>query len=481
MIQKARKHDDRHLYSASTARTHTASDQYYTSHLTPKGRITVYDGKPSTDWDRSKESDIDCPVIAHETGQRCMYPNFHEIKKYTGVLSPRNFEVFQERLAQNDMLHQADDFLRATGAHTILQYKEVNEALLRTPNSGGFQLLGLTDFPGQGSAFVGILDAFWDSKGLISPKKYRESCAPTVLLARMPKRTYFSNEAFTAQIEVYHYGQYPLKRGQLDWHIKNDREETVWKGRIGTSTVDCSTIDSIGTIRITLDKVTEARKFSLHTTLNGSYHNEWDFWVYPKKLTNQQNGYIYASRFDNKVKQALEEGKSVLLIPEQVQGRKAKFAGHFWNPIMFRRSTIVGTLIHEKHPCFQQFPTSYYADWQWWDVLNHATAMELNDLTGITPIIQSIDTYEYNQKLGIAFEANVGKGRLFVLSVNLSGGVENTPAMRQLLHSVRAYVASQEFRPNTHLDFYLLDKLFRSPVQQVRASDNDAVRQLLNK
>ena len=191
LVKKAQTYDNRRLYSASTARTHTASDQYYVSHVTSKGWITVYEGTPSTDWDRNKESDIDVPVIAHETGQRCMYPNFDEIRKYTGVLEARNFEVFRERLTKNGMLHQANDFFKATGAHTVLQYKEVNESLLRTRTSGGFQLLGLADFPGQGSAFVGILDAFWESKGLVSPEKFRESCAPTVLLARLQKNELF--------------------------------------------------------------------------------------------------------------------------------------------------------------------------------------------------------------------------------------------------------------------------------------------------
>ena len=135
-----------------------------------------------------------------------MYPDFEEMKKYTGVLEPRNFKVYQDRLAKNGMLHQAGDFFRATGAHTVLQYKEVNEALLRTSTSGGFQLLGLSDFPGQGSAFVGILDAFWESKGLVTPEKYRESCAPIVLLARLPKRTYTNAETFTVKMEIYHFG-----------------------------------------------------------------------------------------------------------------------------------------------------------------------------------------------------------------------------------------------------------------------------------
>ncbi len=207
LVQKGQRHDNRHLYSASTARTHVKSDEFYVSHVSPKGGITVYEGIPSTDWDKDATSDIDCPVIAHETGQRCMYTNFKEMSKYTGVLQPRNFEVFRERLTRNGMLHQADDFFRATGAHTVLQYKEVNESLLRTRKSGGFQLLGLSDFPGQGSAYVGILDAFWESKGLVTPEKFRESCAPTVLLARMPKRTYNNNENFEVRLEVYHYGQ----------------------------------------------------------------------------------------------------------------------------------------------------------------------------------------------------------------------------------------------------------------------------------
>lgn len=230
LVQKGQRHDNRHLYSASTARTHVKSDEFYVSHVSPKGGITVYEGIPSTDWDKDATSDIDCPVIAHETGQRCMYPNFKEMSKYTGVLQPRNFEVFRERLTRNGMLHQADDFFRATGAHTVLQYKEVNESLLRTRKSGGFQLLGLSDFPGQGSAYVGILDAFWESKGLVTPEKFRESCAPTVLLARMPKRTYNNNENFEVRLEVYHYGQQPIRKENWNGHWSAKRARLSAKG-----------------------------------------------------------------------------------------------------------------------------------------------------------------------------------------------------------------------------------------------------------
>ena len=482
LVKKGRQFDNRRLYSASTARTHTASDQYYTSHVTSKGGITVYEGQPSTDWDQNRTSDIDCPVIAHETGQRCMYPNFDEIKKYTGVLEPRNFEVYQERLARNGMLDQARDFFRATGAHTILQYKEVNEALLRSSKSGGFQLLGLTDFPGQGCAFVGVLDAFWDSKGLVTPEKYRESCAPTVMLARLPKRTFNNDEAFTAKLQVYHYGQNPIKKGRMEWYITQPDGKIFSKGHIATPAIPCATVDSLGAISVNLSSIQTAQKLTLHTTLNGAYHNEWDFWVYPTQQPAVPTaGYVYATQFDASVKEALERGENVLLVPQKVNGRKTHFASHFWNPIMFNwQPMIVGTLIDDKHPCFRNFPTSYYADWQWWDILNHTTAMELDMMPGLKPVIQSIDSYEYNHKLGIAFEANVGKGRLFVLAIDLKDEVAKKPAVRQLLTAVRQYVASADFKPAARLEMYQLDQLFSGAAKTENATNNEAIRQLLN-
>lgn len=480
LVQKGQRHDNRHLYSASTAHTHVKSDEFYVSHVSPKGGITVYEGIPSTDWDKDATSDIDCPVIAHETGQRCMYPNFKEMSKYTGVLQPRNFEVFRERLTRNGMLHQADDFFRATGAHTVLQYKEVNESLLRTRKSGGFQLLGLSDFPGQGSAYVGILDAFWESKGLVTPEKFRESCAPTVLLGRMPKRTYNNNENFEVRLEVYHYGQQPIRKGKLEWTLVSETGETVGKGSIKTPAIPCATVDSLGAICVPLGAVKKTEKLTLHARL-GNYHNEWNIWVYPSDLSETSGDYVFARSYNDQVRSALAAGKRVLLVPQQMKGRRTQFASHFWNPIMFKWDPlIVGTLIAQQHPAFADFPTSYYADWQWWDILNHAAAMELDGVS-LTPIIQSIDSYETNHKLGIAFEARVGKGRIFVLNVDIEKDADKRLATRQLLHSVQQYVASEQFRPSDELQLFELDRLFSDKMTGNQIQQNNAaIRQLLN-
>lgn len=487
LVKKGQAYDSRHLYSASTARTHVAADQYYTSHVaasvgdTNRRWITVYEGKPSTDWDRSEESAIDVPVIAHETGQRCMYPDFEEMKKYTGVLEPRNFKVYQDRLAKNGMLHQAGDFFRATGAHTVLQYKEVNEALLRTSTSGGFQLLGLSDFPGQGSAFVGILDAFWESKGLVTPEKYRESCAPIVLLARLPKRTYTNAETFTVKMEIYHFGPEAIRKGQLTWQLEDESGDIAASGKLSHKEIPFSTVDSLGVIHIPLDKITTAGRYTLKARIAGNIRNEWDIWVYPAVKQPASEGYKYVRRW-SEAKELLQKGENVLLIPDSCAGRKTHFVGHFWNPIMFNwKPMIVGTCIEHRHPVFRDFPTSYYADWQWWDILNYATAVDLTDIRALTPVIQSVDSYEFNRKLGVSFEACVGSGKLFVLVVDPVKDIEKRPAMQQLLTSVRNYVASDRFAPAVTLQPYELDALFDyDKIRKAETRSSEAVKQLLN-
>ena len=126
-------------------------------------------------------------MIGHETGQFQTYPNYEEMKKYTGVLAPWNFEVFRDRLEKAGMLEQADDFFKASGAWSVELYRADIEMNLRSKRMAGFQLLDLQDYPGQGSAYVGILDAFMDSKGLVEPKKWREFCSEVVPLLTTAK------------------------------------------------------------------------------------------------------------------------------------------------------------------------------------------------------------------------------------------------------------------------------------------------------
>ena len=107
---------------------------------------------------------------------------------YTGVLKPRSFEMIRDQLAQRGMLGQAADFVHASGKLAALQYKGAIEEQFRTPGLGGFSLLSLQDQTGYGLCSWGMVDAFWDSKGLITPEAWREFCSETVPVLRFPKR-----------------------------------------------------------------------------------------------------------------------------------------------------------------------------------------------------------------------------------------------------------------------------------------------------
>ena len=478
LITKGKAYDSRHLYSASTARTHTNADQYYVSHVTDKGWITVYEGQPATNWTVNTGCDIDVPVIAHESGQRCMYPDFKEMSKYTGILEPRNMSVFRDRLASMGMLHQAEDFFQATGAHTVLQYKAVNEALLGSDKSGGFQLLGLQDYPGQGCAYVGILDAFWESKGLVTPEEFRESCAPQVILAGLPKRIYSPSEQLSFSVRIYNFGPSSLPGGAMKWHLDNENGTVIASGKLACRTIGCSTIDSIGMITTPLTDVTTPSRLTLHIE-KADLHNSWNIWVYP------ENDDLTASTFVTDIEEALRraaDGESVLLVPRAVQGRHTQFASHFWTPIMFKWDPmIVGTLINNHHPAFNSFPTDMYTDWQWTDILNNAHTLDLTDIPDITPVIQSIDTYEVNRKLGIAFEANIGEGKLFVLCLDPENNIANRPASRRLLNSVSDYVNGDNFNPKATLEPWQIKSIFAPSANKKHTKDtSEAVNQLLN-
>ncbi|MFV0390424.1 MAG: sugar-binding domain-containing protein [Paludibacteraceae bacterium] len=458
LTANGRQIDNRHLYSGSTARTRIKSDQFYVSQQTNKGPVKVYEGLPYTNWDRSMESDIDIPVISHESGQRCVYPNFEEIKNFTGPVEARNFEVFREMLTTNGMLDQAHDFFRASGALTVVEYKAVIEALLRSGKSAGFQLLSINDFPGQGYAPVGLLDPFWESKGLIKSEKFREFCAPTVALLRYAKSTFYTNETFSAKAEIYNYSNAEIKNAKITWNVTDNSGKILRKGRLKTQTIANNGVFPIGEFGFNLKGISSPEKLSVNLFINEDIRNSWNIWVYPyhNDYMNSTDDILYTKEFNEQAKTQLSLGKTVVLypMPDKVKGRKSTFHNHFWNPIMFAWAPMtIGCLIHEKHPVFDHFVTAYHTDWQWWDILEYAKVIEMkNTPNELRPFIQVIDSYDNNEKLGIGFEVKMDKGKLLVLALNTEKDMENRPATMQLLKSIDMYVKSDKFNPDVTVD-----------------------------
>lgn len=463
LTRYGREHDSRRLFSGSTARKRVASDQFYTTHQTTSGGATVYEGRPYTDWDICKGTNIDVPVISHETGQRCVYPDYSIIAKFDGPVEARNLEKFRSQLEANGMGDQADDFFRASGAQTVFEYKDVIEAQLRTSTSAGFQLLSINDLPEQGYAPVGILDPFWDSKGLITPEEFRHFCSPTVPLLRFEKRVWNGGETFEAVAEVYNFSDRSLKNSKVSWQLLDEQGKTLRQGKLKTQTFLCDTVIRAGSFSCILPEGSEPQKLTVQLLVGKDYVNSWDIWVYPKtgQLMQSTADVLYTTTFDAVAKQQLQAGKKVVLLPnpKQVKGRRSSFHNHFWNPIMFKWAPMtLGWLIHDDSPVFDHFVTENHPDWQWWDILNYAKVIELQETPqALRPFIQTIDSYDSNRKLGIGFEARVGGGKLLVLALDTQKDMDKRPATCQLLESIDRYVKSEKFNPQVELDTAFID------------------------
>ena len=463
----------------------------------PRNQFHVKAGARGLDWGRRPESNSDFlvkidtikqPFVSHETGQWCVFPDFTEIKKYTGVMRARNFELFREDLTDRNMGSLESEFLQASGKLQALCYKYEIEKTLRTPKYAGFQLLSLNDYTGQGTALVGLLNAFWEEKGYINDEEFRQFCSPTVLLSRMDKFVFTNDETMKAKIEVAHFGEKVLTNKTVTWQLADEYGKIFAKGNLPATDIVIGNCQQLGEISIGLSEIAKAKKLNLEVSIDKEIANNWNIWVYPKQLpvVNEKNIHI-TDKIDAETQQILNSGGSVLLL---LAGKVEKgkdvvqyFTPSFWNTSWFkmRPPHTEGVLINDFHPIFNDFPTNFHSDLQWWELLNRVQVMEMTDFPAIfQPIVQPIDTWFINRKLGMLFEAKVGKGKIVVSSADLLSNWEERPVARQLYHSIVNYMNTHHFNPEHSLQFSIIEDLLKTEGERLEMNTQDAPDELKN-
>jgi len=482
LVAHFRQIDPRHLYAQGSNNMHWApslaeGDDFWVTCKTARNlpvRGAFFEGDypfghidyrpPSTMVDYLESIlGIPVPVVAHETGEFEVYPDYREIPKYTGVTRARNLEIFRERLKAAGMLDQADEFFRASGALSVICHREDVEAALRTPGFGGFQLLDIQDFPGQGTALVGILNAFMESKGLITPEAWREFCCETVPLVRMKKYTWTTDETFIGRVQVAHYGPADLPEARVSWTVSDSQGKQVGRGVFGPVTIEQGKLFEVDMFALPLAGVPAPQKLTLTLAIEGTaYRNRYPIWVYPARIdTRVPAGVLVARSFDQRAERHLAGG------PYSVKGA---FQSSFWCFPMFRRAAerrgieppagTLGILCDPRSPALAHFPTEFHSNWQWWHLVKNSRPVVLDDTPAdYRPIVQVIDNFERNHKLGLIFEGRAGPGKLLVCAIDLPG-LQDKPEARQMLYSLLHYMDSTGFAPRAQLELALLKKLF---------------------
>ena len=522
LVKFGRARDSRRLFRCENGETQADGDYF---EIGQRGILG-----PRTDWDRwstpqgwisgkdAKDggTGAEVPTFAHEVGQWAMYPNLDETAKYTGTLRQLNFERFRASLAAHHMLDQARDFAEASGKFSVQLYKDEIEGSLRTWPYGGFQILEARDYPGQGTAIVGWLDAFWDSKGLITPEVFRQFCGPTVCLLRMPQRVFTTADTFQARAQISHFGPEHLPVAP-EWSIADAHGQSIAKGVLSPLTLETGHVTSIGDIQAALVGVSAPARLVVTLRAGGAL-NSWNIWVYPAHQPPPPARVCIAHAFDQTTRDVLAAGGSVVLfsspkeggslivpprafygpeplriMPSAQPGRNAMVGSYlptFWNMRLFNQIGTLGLLCDPTHPALAEFPTEKHSDWQWadllgrfsaadsfgtagapgsyaralfhcaGDVINRSKAIVLDEAPpDFRPIVQVIDNYERNAKLGSVFETKVGAGKLLVCALDLNTDLAKRPAAQQLRRSLLDYAASGNFAPQWELSSALLERI----------------------
>lgn len=448
LTREMKAYDSRMLHTASANTIQSEHDEFVCT-TQPRGRY-LWKGKVVNVPHKK-------PFIQHEPGQWCAYPNFDEMKKYTGPLKPKNFEIFLEQAEENGVLPQWKDFLNASGKLQTLCYKEDCEAALATEGISGTQLLGISDFSGQGTSLVGYLDAFMDEKGYLTKEQFSKHWNPSVPLARMTSYVYKNSDTLSAPVLYAYFGEENLENQTLIWEVKDAEGSVHLSGEFAGLNIK-SGRTRVGTVQTSLKSLAAPANYDFSLRLKGTeIENSWEIMVCEDAPRTDLGNVEVHGAVDEKLEAALAAGKTVLFIPEEysLAHPKLSFEPVYWNLFLFSHNkgrVTLGTLIDQAHPLFNNFPTQDHTTWNWESILNASYGLVMQDLPAGGTIVQPVDDWNENRRLGFIMEYKVGNGKMLVCMADLIKQQHTDPAAKQLLNSMLGYMNRAAFNPQTEMN-----------------------------
>ena len=386
------------------------------------------------------------PVISFEVGQYEVLPALDEIGLFRGVTRPDNLTRIRDLAREAGMDADWDKRVEASGELSLLCYRAEAEAAFLTEDLSGISLLGLQDFPGQGTALVGMLNSHLLPKPypFAAPERFSAFFRDALPLALLEKFTYASGERLRAEVRMVNYGKEDLN-GRLSWRLGASGGEgertTAPRGRV----------TRVGTVDILL-RTDRPEKLTLEVSFGGETHT-YPVWVYPDTEPACPAGITECRSFGEKARAALAAGGRVFLCPDSAKEAlprsiQGQFSTDFWSVGTFTsQEGGMGLMIREDHPLFDAFPTEGHTDWQWWPMASQRALIVPRE---ISAIVTQLDSYATMRPMAMLFECRCGGGKLMVSSMGLHR--LPFPEARALLRAIYAYMASDRFLPSQDAD-----------------------------
>ncbi len=384
------------------------------------------------------------PIVSFEVGQYCVYPDVDSVSDYNGNLLPVNFDIIGKEMKKHGVYHKLRDYIKASGKTAALLYKEDIEASLRTHKMGGFQLLSLCDYTGQGTATVGLLDVFRKSKGIITAEQFREFCSDTVPLIKA-ERVFCNDEAFAADFDLYDYGKEPVSDIEYDFKLYDG-------GKIVYETKTKNTC-----VTVPLNFIKEPAMLMAVLSVGG-HKNRQAVFVYPKREFKNSIPIFdgYTKELDAVI---VNGGKAIVTAKNLKNPIEGLFKPVFWSPAWFKSQRACGTVIDSAHPIFADFPTEDFANFQWKHPIDNSAGADISDFPSeFKPIAEPVPNFFDNTPRSPLFEAKVKNAD--ILFCGFDFGV-NDKAVKALEYSVMKYVNSDKFKPKQEIEKNIFKNLFK--------------------
>lgn len=405
---------------------------------------------------------VDKPVISFEVGQFQVYPDYRETAKYTGALEARNLKAYRREMEAKGLAGKDHAFHLASGRLSLACYREEIEAAMRTPELAGISLLGLQDFPGQGTALVGMIDAFGDPKEFAPPEEFRRFCSPVTPLLQFRRKTFYGGEKERLTVLVHNFGAEDLAE-PMELTVKDPEGHTVWEQHWPLVQAPQGALSTIAEAELTLPPCGEPE--TLEATVRiGEWSNGYELYVYPESVLTEEEEARFVESIDSQALARLCAGEDLILLPAAdppavPESFPASYIPDFWCWYMFRRRDSSGTMgltMDPENGLLQRFPSADHTDARWWHLLHGSRAAVLTG-TGIAPIIGMIDNLQRNETLAMVYGVRVGKGRLLICTFNTENRRE--PSVAAFVRALAEYAVSADFAPAKSLSVQELRRL----------------------
>ena len=420
------------------------------------------------------------PVFSFEVGQFEVLPDFEELGSFHGISDPVNLKLIKKRVEERGLLPIWKKYVEATGELSRLAYREEIEAAMRTREMSGISLLGLQDFPGQGTALVGMMNSHLEPKpyDFARPERFREFFSECRILVKLPRYTYEAGERLTAEVEVANFGKKTVE-GVFCWTLaerkcasengncepserKNVKAVIVTGADTETKICCPGSYTEVGDLDIPLDFVQKNTAFTLTVSI-GNCTASYTVWVYRKVTPVCPAGVYETGVFDAKTREILQNGGRVYLSPDADRESlpnsiKTQFTTDFWSVGTFaEQEGGMGQLIDTEHPVFRSFPTDFHTDWQWWIMAGKRAVILPRPMK---TIITEMDSYAFLRPMAQLIEFRCLNGKVLLSTMELHKN-QQYPEARALQAAIYTYLSGEDFEPSEEVTKEELSTLVR--------------------